>query len=112
MLSFLKFFKKSPLIPAWHFTKNTMFVGAKDMNVVCYLNKDHILLSCKGSCHVATPELIKKEPWNKLLSAFDDKTSAIETDLVVVAELNETCEKVLGELTLEAETAGLHSIMD
>jgi hypothetical protein len=112
MLSFLKFVKKSPLMPAWHFTKNTTFVGAKDLNVVCYLNKGHILLSRKGSCYVATPELIKNEPWNKLLSAFDDKGSAMETRLVVVAELNETCEKVLGELTLEAETAGLHSIMD
>lgn len=112
MLSFLKLFKKSPLMPAWHFTKNTMFVGAKDMNVVCYLNKGHILLSCKGNCHVATPEAITKDRWNSLLSAFDDKTSAMETDLVVVTGLNETCEKVFGELTLEAETAGLHNIMD
>lgn len=110
MLNFLKLFKKSPIMPAWHFTKNTMFVGAKDMNVVCYLNKGHILLSRKGSCHVATPEEITKEHWNKLLSAFDDKTSAIETNLVVVTELSETCEKVLGELTFEAETSGLNGL--
>ena len=112
MLRLLNFFKKSPLKPAWHFTKNTTFVGAKDMAVVCFLNKDHILLSREGSYHVATPEQIKKELWNKLSSPFDDKTSAMETQLVVVTELNETCEKVLGELTLEAETAGLHGIMD
>ena len=110
MLSFLKFFRNSPLIPAWHFTKNTMFVGAKDMNVICYLNEGHILLSCKGRYHVATPELIPKEPWNKLLSAFDDKTSSMETHLVVVTGVNETCEKVLEELTPEAETAGLHGV--
>ncbi len=112
MLSFLKFFNKTPLISTWHFTKNTMFVGAKDINVVCYLNKNHLLFSCKGGCHVVTPELIQTDVWNKLLNAFDDKTSAMQTHLVVVTELNETCEKVLGELTLEAETAGLHGVMD
>lgn len=112
MLSFLRFIKKPPLVPAWHFTKNTMFVGAKDMNVVCYLNKTHILLSCKGNCYVATPELINNDHWNKLLSPFDDKTSAtVATDLVVVTELNKTCEHIIGELTLEAETAGLHGII-
>lgn len=111
MLNFLKSFKKSPLIPTWHFTKNTAFVGAKKMNVACYLNKDHILLSRKGNYYVATPELVKKEPWSKLLSAFDDKTSEIEIHLVAVTELSKTCEEVFGELTLEAETAGLHGIM-
>lgn len=112
MLNFLKFVKNSPLIPVWHFTKNTAFVGSKDKNVVCYLNKSHILLSCKGGYHVATPDQITNESWNLILSVFDDKTSAVETNLVTVTELNETCEKVFNELSLEAETAGLHGMFD
>lgn len=112
MLRFLKSFKKAPPIPTWHFTKNLDFIGAKDTNVICYLNKSHLLLSCKGIYHIATPDLIPKASWNKLLSPFDHATSAIETDLVVVTELNETCENVLEELTLEPTTAGLHNVID
>ena len=112
MLRLLNFFKKSPVKPAWHFTKNTTFVGAEGMAVVCSLNKNHILLSRKGSYQVATPEEIDKALWKKLSSAFDDKPSAMETHLVAVTELNETCEQVFSALTLEAETAGLHGMMD
>lgn len=109
LLGFLT--KKLPLIPAWHFTKNTTFVGAKKMNVICYLNNGHIVLSRKGSCHVATSELIKTESWNKLISAFD-KNPSMETDLVEVEKLNATCQKVFEELTFEAETAGLDALPD
>ncbi len=61
-------------------------------------------------CLCATPKDIKQDDWNKLLTVFDDKKSAIENNLVTVPERHETCEKVFEALTLEAEAAGLHGI--
>lgn len=103
---FIKSFKKSPLMPVWHFTKNTKFVGDKELNIVCFLNPNHILFSSKGVFHVAAHQEIP----NNIRSAFDTNTFAMDNSLVVLTELNETCENVFAELSQEANTAGLHGL--
>ncbi len=100
----LNFFKKSPLKTEWHFTKNPKFVGAKGMAVVCSLNENHILFSCKENYYMATPKTIEANLWNTLSSV------AMDDNLVARRELNETCDRILSSLALEAETAGLHGV--
>lgn len=94
---FASFIKSIPKTPLWYFTRNPEFIGNPKLNIVCYLNQNHILFSSHGVSRLVAneqiPEVIK--------NAFDHKEKAINNHLVEVTELNETCEKVFQGIPLE-----------
>lgn len=91
------FIKSIPKTPLWYFTRNIEFIGNPRLNIVCYLNQDHILFSSGKVSRLLAYDQIPED----IKNAFDDNEKAINSSLVVVTELNETCEKVIKGVPLE-----------